>query len=116
MLLYPARLKVLSGGRSHFFEQPEEVCRWLEMWDKAALGNLAGTGGVAHRPSRADDPDWRIREGGLSEATVARGSAEDPALRIEMQQDRTMAVVPAGSADGSGEGLEPESVLASAQV
>ncbi|KAJ1216375.1 hypothetical protein NDU88_003977 [Pleurodeles waltl] len=35
MLLYLVRLKVLSGGRSHFVEQPEEVWRWLEMWDKA---------------------------------------------------------------------------------
>ncbi|KAJ1124906.1 hypothetical protein NDU88_003353 [Pleurodeles waltl] len=100
MFLYPACLKVLSGGRSHFFEHPEEVWRWLEMWDKSAPGSSAGTGGVAHRASRAESPDWRIRGGGLSEDTVARGSEEDPALRIEIQQDGTMAVVHAVLAEG----------------
>ncbi|KAJ1203766.1 hypothetical protein NDU88_007547 [Pleurodeles waltl] len=116
MLVYSARFKVLSGGRSHLFEQPEEVWRWLEMWDKAAPGNLAGTGGVAHRVSRANGPDWRIRGGGLSKDTVAWELEEDPALRIEIQQDGTMAVLPVGSADGSGRVPEPELLLASAQV
>ena len=33
MLLYPAKLKVISQGKSHFFERPEEVWNWLDMWD-----------------------------------------------------------------------------------
>ncbi|KAJ1127016.1 hypothetical protein NDU88_005422 [Pleurodeles waltl] len=77
-------------GLSRMFVQPEEVWRWLEMWDKAAPGRPAGSGGVAHQASRADSPDWRIRGGGLTKDTVARGSVEDPALRIEIQQDGTM--------------------------
>ncbi|KAJ1144411.1 hypothetical protein NDU88_010710 [Pleurodeles waltl] len=84
MLLYLVRLKLLSGGRSHFFEHPEEVWRWLEMCDKAALGNLAGTGGVVHRASKAEDPDWRIRGGGLSENTVARRRTLPSGLRYNM--------------------------------
>ncbi|KAJ1164953.1 hypothetical protein NDU88_005385 [Pleurodeles waltl] len=115
VLLYPAHLKVLSGGRSHFFEQPEEDWRWLKMWDKATPSRLTGTGGVAHRASRADGPDWRIRKGDLSEDTVTRGLDVDPALRIEIQQDGTMAAIPAGSADGSGGRPDLDSLLASVQ-
>ncbi|KAJ1158289.1 hypothetical protein NDU88_010982 [Pleurodeles waltl] len=48
------------------------------MWDKATPSRPTGTGGVAHRASRADGPDWRIREGGLSEDTVARGVGGGP--------------------------------------
>ncbi|KAJ1104480.1 hypothetical protein NDU88_001891 [Pleurodeles waltl] len=108
------QMEVLSGGRSHFFEQPEEGQIWLEMWDKVTLSRPTGTGGVAHRASRADRPDWRICEGGLSEDTVARGSVEDPALRIEIH-DGTMAAVSAGLVDGSGSRPEFDSLLASAQ-
>ncbi|KAJ1114824.1 hypothetical protein NDU88_003055 [Pleurodeles waltl] len=93
----------------------QEVWRWLEMCDKAAPGRSTGTGGVAHRASRADSPDWRICGGGLTEDTVARVSVEDPALRIEIQQDGTMAAVPAESVDVSGGRPELDSLLASAQ-
>ncbi|KAJ1153230.1 hypothetical protein NDU88_005991 [Pleurodeles waltl] len=85
------------------------------MWDKATPSRLTGTGGVAHRTSRSDGPDWRIREGDLSEDTVARGLDVDPALRIEIQQDGTMAAIPAGTADGSGSKPDLDSLLASAQ-
>ncbi|KAJ1150133.1 hypothetical protein NDU88_002931 [Pleurodeles waltl] len=81
-----AKVKVVGDSIMELqTEQPEEVWRWLEMWDKTAPDSLAGTGGVAHRASRADGPDWRIRGAGLSEDAVARGLAEDPALRIEIQ-------------------------------
>ncbi|KAJ1152391.1 hypothetical protein NDU88_005166 [Pleurodeles waltl] len=82
--------------------QPEKVWIWLEMWDKATPGSLVRTGGVAHRASGVDGPDWRTHGGSLLEGTVARGSAVDPALRIETQQDGTVAVVLDGLADGSG--------------
>ncbi|KAJ1209896.1 hypothetical protein NDU88_005267 [Pleurodeles waltl] len=51
-----------GGGSSHFFEQPEEVWRWLELWDKIELGGTAETSGVAQRTSGAGGPDWRTRE------------------------------------------------------
>ncbi|KAJ1158873.1 hypothetical protein NDU88_011546 [Pleurodeles waltl] len=38
MLLYPEHLKAISVSRSHFFDQLEEVQRWLEMWDTAPSG------------------------------------------------------------------------------
>ncbi|KAJ1215353.1 hypothetical protein NDU88_002962 [Pleurodeles waltl] len=48
-----------QGGRSHFFEPPEEVWRWLEMWDKVVPGRTEGAGGVASWASGAEGPDWR---------------------------------------------------------
>ncbi|KAJ1181481.1 hypothetical protein NDU88_006688 [Pleurodeles waltl] len=85
------------------------------MWDKATPSRLSGPGGVAHRASRADGPDWRIHNGDLSEDTVARGLDVDPALRIEIQQDGTMVALPVGSADGSGGRPDLDSLLSSAQ-
>ncbi|KAJ1160284.1 hypothetical protein NDU88_000786 [Pleurodeles waltl] len=73
MLLYPGRLKVLSGGRSLFFEQPEEVWRWLEMWDKAALGRPAGTTGEVNRASGVDGSDWWNREGERTAIAMDQG-------------------------------------------
>uniref|UniRef100_A0A803JHA1 L1 transposable element RRM domain-containing protein n=1 Tax=Xenopus tropicalis TaxID=8364 RepID=A0A803JHA1_XENTR len=29
-MLYPAKLKVMEGGRAHFFERPEQALEWLE--------------------------------------------------------------------------------------
>ncbi|KAJ1109402.1 hypothetical protein NDU88_006763 [Pleurodeles waltl] len=59
MHLYPARLKVLSGGKAHFFEGPEEVWRWLEMWDKVApvdrRGSEASPDGPLARRARTED-------------------------------------------------------------
>ncbi|KAJ1126810.1 hypothetical protein NDU88_005216 [Pleurodeles waltl] len=72
----------------------QEVWRWLEMRDKAALGRPAGTSGVACRTSGADGSDWRNRE---MKASMDQGGVDVPAPRIEIQQDGTMAVVPAGS-------------------
>ncbi|KAJ1213559.1 hypothetical protein NDU88_001193 [Pleurodeles waltl] len=63
-----------------------------------------------------DGPDWRTRGGRLLEGTVAQGSAVEPALRIEIPQDGTMAVESAGSADGSGVQLELGSEMVPAQV
>ncbi|KAJ1209338.1 hypothetical protein NDU88_004716 [Pleurodeles waltl] len=106
MLLYLARLKVLSGGSSHFLKRPEEVWRWLEMWDKVTSGRSERTGVVAHRASGADGPDWRTSGDSQLEGTVAQVAATDSAHRIEIQQDGTMAVVASGSADGSSGELE----------
>ncbi|KAJ1153343.1 hypothetical protein NDU88_006104 [Pleurodeles waltl] len=100
MLLNPARLKVLSGGRSHFFDRPKEVWRWLEMWDKEAPGRLEGTGEVSLRASGAESPDWRSHEAGRLEDAGTSGPAVDSTRRVEIQQDGTMGVVPAGLAGG----------------
>ncbi|KAJ1136881.1 hypothetical protein NDU88_003295 [Pleurodeles waltl] len=34
MLLYLPRLRVIAGGKSHFFNTLEDVWLWLEIWDK----------------------------------------------------------------------------------
>ncbi|KAJ1205028.1 hypothetical protein NDU88_000463 [Pleurodeles waltl] len=41
-------------GKFHFFELPEEVWRWLEMWDKVTPGRPERTSVVAHRASGMD--------------------------------------------------------------
>ncbi|KAJ1218104.1 hypothetical protein NDU88_005689 [Pleurodeles waltl] len=97
MLLYPARLKVLSGGKSHYFEHPEEVWRWLEMWDKVTPGRSGRTGLVAHGVSGVDGSDWRISGENQIEGTAEQGVDAD--TRIEIQQDGTMAVVVLALAD-----------------
>ncbi|KAJ1118061.1 hypothetical protein NDU88_006256 [Pleurodeles waltl] len=97
MLLYPACLKVLLGGRSHFFDRAEEVWRWLEMWDKVATGRTEGTGGVTRRASGVESPDWRSHE---------TGRLADSCHRVEIQRDGTMAVVTAESVGGTA--LEQE--------
>ncbi|KAJ1079749.1 hypothetical protein NDU88_000003 [Pleurodeles waltl] len=43
MLLFPAKLKVLHAGRSHFFQTPKAICDWLE------LGDGGGTPGSQSR-------------------------------------------------------------------
>ncbi|KAJ1188357.1 hypothetical protein NDU88_005118 [Pleurodeles waltl] len=40
MLLYPARLKVISGGKSQFFDHPEEVWRCGTRLARVPLGGL----------------------------------------------------------------------------
>ncbi|KAJ1204111.1 hypothetical protein NDU88_007892 [Pleurodeles waltl] len=94
-------------------EAEETAAAVLEqcLFGGSSLGRPAGTSGVAWRASGADIPDQRTREVGQTEVSMDRGSVDDPALRIEIQQDGTMAVVPAGSVDGS----DLDSLLASAQ-
>ncbi|KAJ1110124.1 hypothetical protein NDU88_007479 [Pleurodeles waltl] len=91
MLLYLARLKVLSGGKSHFFEHPEEVWRWLEVWEKSGTGRSVRPTRGAARASGVDDTDWRKRGESLTQIS-AQGPAGSGG-RVEIQQDGTMAVV-----------------------
>ncbi|KAJ1150047.1 hypothetical protein NDU88_002845 [Pleurodeles waltl] len=98
MLFYLAHLKVLFGGKSHFFEHLEEVWRWLEMWDKVTPGRSGRTGLVAHCASGVEDPDWRTRGECQMEGTAE--PSVDADNRIDIQQDGAMAVVVPGLADG----------------
>ncbi|KAJ1181440.1 hypothetical protein NDU88_006647 [Pleurodeles waltl] len=46
MLLYPAKLKVLHVGRSHFFQSPEAAWGWLERNDVTGMpASLQGESG-----------------------------------------------------------------------
>ncbi|KAJ1192470.1 hypothetical protein NDU88_001777 [Pleurodeles waltl] len=116
MLLYPARLKVLSGGKSHFFKRPEEEWRWLEIWDKVTPGRTDRTEWASPRTSGLDGPDWRSHDDGQLKNTVARGWAKDSTHRVEIQQDGTMAIVTAGSAKGLNGELEPGAERVSTQL
>ncbi|KAJ1167114.1 hypothetical protein NDU88_007507 [Pleurodeles waltl] len=101
MLLYLARLKVLHGGKSQFFERPDEVWRWLEMWDKVAPDRPERTILTVHRASGAASSDWRTRGERQMRGTAEQVVDIDTANRVEIQQDGTMAVVTPGLADGS---------------
>ncbi|KAJ1082919.1 hypothetical protein NDU88_003080 [Pleurodeles waltl] len=91
MLLYPARLKVLSGGKLHFFENPEEVWSWLEIWDKAGMGcSVRSTKGAAHA-SGVDNMDWRKRRESQTQISAQRADISNG--RVEIQQNGTRAVV-----------------------
>ncbi|KAJ1157157.1 hypothetical protein NDU88_009872 [Pleurodeles waltl] len=78
-------------GKSHIFEHPEEVWRWLEMWDKDAPGRSGRSGLVATRASDVDGSDWQNHGESQMQASAQRGVSSDS--RIEIQQDGTMAVV-----------------------
>ncbi|KAJ1170445.1 hypothetical protein NDU88_002322 [Pleurodeles waltl] len=84
-------MKVLSGGKSHFFDHPEEVWRWLEIWDKAGMGcSVRPTRGAA-RTSGVNDTDWRKR--GESQTQISAQGTSGADGRVEIQQEGTMAVV-----------------------
>ncbi|KAJ1174945.1 hypothetical protein NDU88_000236 [Pleurodeles waltl] len=70
---------------------------------------------MACRASAADSSDWQNREGEQTETSMDQGAVDVPAPRIEIQQDGTMAVVPAGSVVGSGVGLDLDSLSTSVQ-
>ncbi|KAJ1151821.1 hypothetical protein NDU88_004600 [Pleurodeles waltl] len=53
-----ARLKVLWGGKAHFFDRPGEVWCWLELWDKVAPGRPEGPEALPSGPLA-----WRDRLG-----------------------------------------------------
>ncbi|KAJ1209477.1 hypothetical protein NDU88_004855 [Pleurodeles waltl] len=101
MLLYPARQKVISRGKSHFLDRPEEVWRWLEIWDKAAPGRMERTGLTVHCPSGPASPDWRSCRERQWEGTADQVVDMTATTRVEIQQDGTMAVVTPRSTDGS---------------
>ncbi|KAJ1118593.1 hypothetical protein NDU88_006784 [Pleurodeles waltl] len=78
----------------------------MEMQDKVTPGRTERTGGVAHRTTGADGPDWRTSEDSQLDGTVAQVAAADSVHRIVIQQDGTMAVATAGSVEGSNGELE----------
>ncbi|KAJ1203137.1 hypothetical protein NDU88_006931 [Pleurodeles waltl] len=88
MLLYPARLRVTSRGKSQFFDHPEEVWRWLEMWYKVGLGPSGRSGVGSARTSGVDGTDWRRRGDGPLRVSAQR--CDNSVSRIEIQQDGTM--------------------------
>ncbi|KAJ1177221.1 hypothetical protein NDU88_002482 [Pleurodeles waltl] len=67
------------------------------MWDTVALGRIEGPGGVTHRASGAESPDWRSH---------GTGQLVDSHHRVEIQKDGTMAMVAADSVGGTA--LEQE--------
>ncbi|KAJ1153486.1 hypothetical protein NDU88_006245 [Pleurodeles waltl] len=78
---------------------PKEVWRWLEMWDKVTPGRPERTGLAVHRASGVDGPDWRTR--GESQMEGSTEQVVDIDNRTEIQQDKTVAEVTPGLADGS---------------
>ena len=83
MLLYPAKLKVIYKGKSHFFEHPEEVWQWLDMADQVPWQSRAEGG-----PPRAD----RRRNPGRRHNNRPQGPGENsPEARFEILEDGTIS-------------------------
>ncbi|KAJ1211147.1 hypothetical protein NDU88_006508 [Pleurodeles waltl] len=78
-------------GKAHFVEHPEEVWRWLEIWDKAGTGRSVKSTKRAARASGVDDMDWRKRQKSQTQISAQRADISNG--RVEIQQDGTMAVV-----------------------
>ncbi|KAJ1175365.1 hypothetical protein NDU88_000653 [Pleurodeles waltl] len=97
MLPYPARLKVIAGGTTHFFEMPEDVCQWLEMWDKAPKERLSaertGVHGRALRGSSAT--------GGSPAALTQPSPVEIYDGRVAIRADGTMALAVSDEGDAA---------------
>ncbi|KAJ1185767.1 hypothetical protein NDU88_002554 [Pleurodeles waltl] len=88
MLLYPTRLCVISEGKSHFFDIPQEIWQWLEIWDKVPRSRLgssrsAGTMELRRSAQRHND-NTALVVGPLLTVDVPR--------RMVIQDDGTMAV------------------------
>ncbi|KAJ1138550.1 hypothetical protein NDU88_004931 [Pleurodeles waltl] len=88
----PSRAELLAAIQGSRVALEEEVWRWLEMWDKVVQGRTEGSGGIPCRASGAEIPDWRLH---------GTGRLVDSRHRVEIQQDGTMAVVPAESVGGT---------------
>ncbi|KAJ1135921.1 hypothetical protein NDU88_002350 [Pleurodeles waltl] len=107
MLLYLARLKVISGGTARFFDTPEDVWHWLEMWEKVpkerqsagrtgvrglilrvsngcGMGDIPGTV-TQQSPVRFEDGRVEIQADGTTamSASVQCGEANAPSLMNE---------------------------------
>ncbi|KAJ1205302.1 hypothetical protein NDU88_000737 [Pleurodeles waltl] len=94
-------MKVIFRGKSHFIDRPEEVWRWLEMWDKAATSRMERTGLTVHCSSGPASPDWRSCGERQLEGTADQIVDIVAPTRVEIEQDGTMGVVTPGSTDGS---------------
>ncbi|KAJ1145912.1 hypothetical protein NDU88_012195 [Pleurodeles waltl] len=86
MLLYPAWLKVLHGGKSYFFEMPDDEWKWLELSDKVPHGG--------ERPRRKEDArrgrDSNRRpqkSAGQLELLPSVGASQ---TRVKIQEDGTI--------------------------
>ena len=83
MLLYPAKLRVIYNGQSHFFEQPGEVWQWLDMTDQAPVRPLPDSGSYRNRQRRNRGP----RHSGRS---LGRKGVS-PNARFLVQEDGTIS-------------------------
>ncbi|KAJ1153284.1 hypothetical protein NDU88_006045 [Pleurodeles waltl] len=92
MLLYTALLKVISGGKTQFFEHPAEVWRWLEIWDRVGPGP-SGRSGIGSARTRVDGMDWMRNGEGPAQVSAQQCVDSDSCSRIEIHQDGTIAVV-----------------------
>ncbi|KAJ1124876.1 hypothetical protein NDU88_003323 [Pleurodeles waltl] len=114
MLMYPARLKGISVGKSQFFDHPEEVWRLLGCGTRLARVVLGGLELARLCTSGVDGTDWR--KWGDGPLQVAAQRCDNSVSRIEIQQDGIMAVVDpeqavelADSSDGEAEMLSVDS-------
>ncbi|KAJ1210727.1 hypothetical protein NDU88_006089 [Pleurodeles waltl] len=63
---------VYRGGKLQSFDHPEEVWRWLEMWDKVSPGPSGRSGVDSAHTSGVDDTAWRRCGDGLLRVSAQR--------------------------------------------
>ncbi|KAJ1188519.1 hypothetical protein NDU88_005280 [Pleurodeles waltl] len=78
------KVKVAEGSIVELQAEPKEVWRWLETWQKAALGKPTGAHRVMNRVSRADGSGWQNREGERTADSMDQGVVDVPAPRVEI--------------------------------
>ena len=83
MLLYPAKLRVIYKGQSHFFEQPGEVWQWLDMTEQVPRHSLPDNGSYRSTQRRNRGP----RRSGRSQGR----SAMSPGEHFLVQEDGTIS-------------------------
>ncbi|KAJ1084670.1 hypothetical protein NDU88_004816 [Pleurodeles waltl] len=87
MLLYPVP-SVIVGGMTEFFEMPDDVWQWLEMWDKVPKERFkVGRPGMYGQALRGScDAD------GSHAAFTQWSPTGSENGRVEIQADRTMVL------------------------
>ncbi|KAJ1173782.1 hypothetical protein NDU88_005608 [Pleurodeles waltl] len=87
MLLYLARLKVISGGTECFFDTREDVWYWLEVWEKVLNEqNPAWRNGARKRAMKVSNGRGTRN---TSEIAVRQSSERTEIGIVEIQADET---------------------------
>ncbi|KAJ1145727.1 hypothetical protein NDU88_012011 [Pleurodeles waltl] len=101
---------VLFGGKSHFFDTPEDVWQCLEVWDKVVSKQVGSWQAGVRGSLGARCPDCRTRKAPTSEETFEPGG--ESSASIVIQGDGTIALAsPVCISDSRGEMPAREAAL-----
>ncbi|KAJ1160154.1 hypothetical protein NDU88_000656 [Pleurodeles waltl] len=92
MGLYPTRLCIISGGKSHFFDTLEDVWWWLETWDKVYKDKINSKSTNSSATQGPQGAMWRRKDDILEDNSLPLSTGESQIVII--QEDGTMAIDP----------------------